>query len=171
MPLETWRSYAPKVRKKPKSDIREYTRAAPLELSRKAKRRYSVVESWEVKQEEKEETEVTSQVRGHPAAPPGVENTEFVNLPQTVLRPPIETYEALDDEIEKHLKMVNQQKEKTNESQEKETKTRKRRAFSRSRRISSEIGCVEPSGSSGSGGKKKIRREENGSAIESGQET
>jgi hypothetical protein len=55
MPIQTWRSYASKIRKKPKSDVREYLRATPLWVSRKAKHCDSLQQSREVEQKEKEE--------------------------------------------------------------------------------------------------------------------
>ncbi len=55
MPITTWKSYATKVRKKPKSDFYEYIRATPLWLSRKTEHSDSDEQSREIQKEEKEE--------------------------------------------------------------------------------------------------------------------
>lgn len=204
MPLATWRSYAPKIRKKPKSDFREYIRAETFRLSRETEYCDSHEQSREVeeqtqKKEEidekkgqeiqekriqsdenasgqsaghivdsqngKEREEVSSSCsipRGTPpaGAASAVEHNEIVNLKQekmevdeVKLRPPIEVYEALDDEIEQHLQRVkNVQK----------SQIRKRLEIQSSGSVSSEERRKQSSSSGSSRGNKGSRKKNDG---------
>lgn len=196
MPLATWRSYAPKIRKKPKSDFREYIRAETFRLSRETEYCDSHEQSREVEEQTQKKEEIdekkgqeiqekriqsdenaSGQSSGYcigsengkerekvilscsiPGGTPdagaasAVEHNEIVNLKQekmevdeVKLRPPIELYEALDDEIEQHLQRVkNVQK----------SQIRKRREIQSSGSVSSEERSKQSSRSGRRGGNK-----------------
>lgn len=179
MPIVTWRSYATKIRKKPKSDFNEYTRAEILRLSRKAEHRYSDGQSWEKEKEKKDKEEIDEKIRKEKSFEAHQEGrqrifssdqrhqrsdqrgceTEETTSKETKekkemkLRPPIEVYEKLDQVIEDHLEGVYHGKE---------TKARLRGEIPSGGSISSEKRSIQSSGSSGSDRKKKVRCKKNG---------
>lgn len=167
MPIKTWRSYATKIWKNSKNYFREYLRAETFGISGKAKHCYSNECSGEIKtqKEEKEVISCCSIPGGTPdaGAASAVEHNESVNLKPKIcemnLRPPVEIYEALDDEIEQHLKRV----QNGNES-----KTRKRSKIPSGRSVSSKKRSVKSSSSGRSNGQKKVRSQENGKDGSSG---
>jgi len=106
-------------------------------------------------QEKKEEPEVLIDPYGTPqaGAANAVDHISNFQESQVKLRPPIEVYESLDDEIQQHLERVNHGKE---------TETGLRSPIQSSGSVSSEERGIEPSGSSGGNRKKKVRRKKNG---------
>lgn len=163
MPIPTWRSYATKVRKKPKSDFRQYIGATSFGISREAEycdsnEQSEKIEEEQIKKKEKinEKTIQESQEeriqsdektsRQSTGCSVGKQDDEKEN--EIMLRPPIEVYEALDNAIEKHLERVHSGKE---------TKTRKRGSVQSSRSIGSEVGSIQSSSSSSLNRQKEIR--------------
>lgn len=167
MPITTWRSYAPKVRKRPKSDFREYIRAETCRPPREAKYSYCDEQSWEIETQEKEkvneEWNQNDSPQTHQGGHEGVqeatlgrqeveESSHSKEKEEVKLRPPIEQYEKLDDEIEKHIKKVNNEK----------TKTRNRRPIQSSGSISRKKRSKQSSSGGSRSRKKEVRSQENG---------
>lgn len=109
---------------------------------------------------EKEKIEEVIDPYGTPqaGAANAVDHIEKTEDCQVKLRPPIEVYESLDDQIEQHLERV----------YGKETETGLRSPIQGSGSVSSEERGIEPSSSGSGNRKKKVRKQKDGQDGSSG---